>query len=76
MDIKKGLLLVLILGIILIILAALACIFGYQIRELWPTTANLYESGLPYIIGMIGVMFFAIGGLFFPLRLAKKNSSK
>jgi hypothetical protein len=74
MDAKKGFLLLLILGILLIIISALSCIFGYRIRELWPTTANLYESGTPYMIGMVGIIFFAVGMMFFPIRLAKKKS--
>jgi len=73
MEIIKGFLILLILGIVLIIISALSCIFGYLIRELWPTTANLYEIGIPYIIGIVGIIFFALGGMYYPLRLARKK---
>ena len=73
METKKGFLIVLIIGIILIIISAISCIFGYLIRELWPTTANMYEIGIPYIIGIVGVIFFALGGMYYPIRLAKKK---
>ena len=54
MDTKNGFL---IIGIILIIISAISCIFGYLIREIWPTTNNIYEIGIPYIIGAFGVIF-------------------
>lgn len=73
MNIKKGFLLFLFIGILLIIISALSCIFGYLIRESWPTTVTMYESGIPYIIGTVGVTFFAVGGMFFPIRLASKK---
>ena len=57
MDLKNGFL---IIGIILIIISAISCIFGYLIREIWPTTNNIYEMGIPYIIGAFGVIFFGI----------------
>ncbi|MFE3845392.1 hypothetical protein ACFL1L_00840 [Thermoplasmatota archaeon] len=57
MDTKNGFL---IIGIILIIISAISCIFGYRIRELWPTTNQIYEIGIPYIIGALGVIFFGI----------------
>jgi len=57
MDTKNGFL---IIGIILIIISAISCIFGYLIREIWPTTNNIYEMGIPYIIGALGVIFFGI----------------
>ena len=57
MDTKNGFL---IIGIILIIISAISCIFGYLIREIWPTTNNIYEIGIPYIIGAFGVIFFGI----------------
>ena len=53
MDTKKGFLIV---GIILIIISAISCIFGYRIREIWPTTIKIYEIGIPYIIGALGVI--------------------
>jgi len=57
MDTKKGFL---IIGIILIIISAISCIFGYRIREIWPTTNTIYEIGIPYIIGALGVIFLVI----------------
>ena len=54
----------LIIGIILIIISAIFCIFGYIIRELWPTTIELYEVGIPYIIGALGVIFFGLSQIF------------
>ncbi len=60
MNAKKGFVLTGITGIILIIISAISCIFGYRIRELWPTTTNLYEIGIPYIIGAFGVIFLVI----------------
>lgn len=71
MDTKKGLL---IIGILLDIISALLLIFGYRIRELWPTTTNMYESGIPSIIGMVGVTFFALAGMLFTISLAKKKN--
>ena len=74
MDIKKGFL---IIGIILIIISAISCIFGYRIRELWPTTIEIYEIGIPYIIGALGVIFlvifFGLHTVFFALSEKKKN---
>ena len=58
MDIKKGFL---IIGILLIIISAVSCIFGYLIREFWPATHEIYEIGIPYIIGTLGVIFFVFG---------------
>ena len=54
---KYGLL---IIGIILIIISAISCIFGYLIRELWSTTIEIYEIGIPYIIGALGVIFLGM----------------
>jgi len=51
----------LIIGIILIFISAISCIFGYLIRELWPTTIEIYEMGIPYIIGALGVIFLPFG---------------
>jgi hypothetical protein len=73
METKKGFLILSIIGIMLIIISATSCIFGYLIRELWPTTANMYEIGIPYIIGTIGVTFFALGGMYYPISIAKKK---
>ena len=70
MDTKKGLL---IIGILLNIISAIFLIFGYRIRELWPTTINMYESGIPSIIGIVGVTFFGLGGMFSTISLAKKK---
>jgi len=50
----------LIIGIVLIILDAISLIFGYRIRELWPTTKNIYENGLITLIGILGVTFLGI----------------
>ncbi|MBZ9572559.1 hypothetical protein KJA15_04480 [Patescibacteria group bacterium] len=62
MDTKKGFL---IIGIILIIISAISLIFGYLIRELWPTTNKIYEIGIPSIIGTLGVIFFGISSVIF-----------
>jgi hypothetical protein len=71
MDTKMGFL---IIGIILIIISAISCIFGYLIRELWPTTIKIYEIGIPYIIGALGVIFFAISQvIFFGSQIKKKT---
>ena len=70
MDTKKVLL---IIGVILIIISAISLIFGYRIRELWPTTTNMYELGIPSIIGIVGVTFFGLGGMFFTISLAQKK---
>ncbi|UCF12975.1 MAG: hypothetical protein JSW06_01635 [Thermoplasmatales archaeon] len=70
MDIKKGFL---IIGIILIIISAISCIFGYRIREIYPTTIEIYEIGIPYIIGALGVIFFGLHAVFFALSAKKKN---
>ena len=60
MDTKKGFLIIGIIGIILIIISAISCIFGYRIREIWPTTIKIYEIGIPYIIGALGVILGVI----------------
>ena len=65
MDIKKG---CLIIGIILIIISAISLIFGYRIRELWPTTNTIYEIGIPAIIGTLGVIFFGLSSIFHFLK--------
>ena len=72
MDTKKGFL---IIGIILIIISAISCIFGYLIRVLWPTTIKIYEIGIPYIIGALGVIFFgiAVSLIFFGKSQIKKK---
>ena len=70
MDKRKVLL---IIGILLIIISAIFLIFGFRIRELWPTTTNMYEIGIPSIIGIVGVTFFGLGGIFFTISLAKKK---
>jgi len=69
--IYKGLL---IIGILLNIISALFLIFGYRIRELWPTTTTMYEIGIPSIIGIVGVTFFVLGGMFYTISLAKKKT--
>jgi hypothetical protein len=71
MDTKKGFL---IIGIILIIISAISCIFGYLIRELWPTTIKIYEIGIPYIIGAFGVIFFVISQVIFLGSQIKKKT--
>ena len=50
----------LIIALLLIIISAIMCIFGYSIREIWPTTKGLYEMGIPYIVGALGVVFLAV----------------
>jgi len=70
MDTKKRFL---IIGIIFIIISAISLIFGYRIRELWPTTNNIYKIGIPSIVGDVGVIFFGLGGMFFTISLAKKK---
>ena len=64
----------LIIGIMLIIISAISLIFGYRIRELWPTTTAMYEIGIPAIIGIVGITFFALGGTLFTISLAKKKN--
>jgi len=70
MNPKKGLL---IIGILLSIISAILLIFGYRIRELWPTTTTMYAIGIPSIIGIVGVTFFGLGGMFFTISLSKKK---
>ena len=71
MDTKKGFL---IIGIILIVISAIYCIFGYRIRDIWPTTIKMYEIGIPYIIGYLGVIFFVISQvIFFGTQIKKKT---
>ena len=65
MDSKKKFLIFLIIGIILIIISAISLIFGYRIREIWPTANNIYEIGIPSIIGTLGVTFFGISSVIF-----------
>jgi len=66
----------LIIGIILIIISAISLIFGYRIRELWPTTNNIFEIGIPSIIGILGVTFFGLSttlrAVFLALSAKKK----
>lgn len=57
MDTKKG---YRIIGIILIIISAISLLFGNLIRELWPTTNKILESGVLAFIGALGVIFFAV----------------
>jgi putative Mn2+ efflux pump MntP len=71
MDTKKGFL---IIGIILIIISAISCIFGYRIREIWPTTNKIYEIGIPYIIGALGVIFLGISQIISQIK--KKNNQQ
>jgi len=33
----------------------------------------MYEIGIPSIIGIVGVTFFGLGGMFFTISLAKKK---
>jgi hypothetical protein len=70
MDTKKGFL---IIGILLNIISAILLIFGYRIRELWPTTTTMYEIGIPSIIGIVGLTFFGLGGMLVTISLAKKK---
>jgi hypothetical protein len=69
MDTKKGFL---IIALILIIISAIMCIFGYRIREIWPTTHGLYEMGIPYIIGALGVVFLGVSQV---IGQIKRNNS-
>ena len=71
MDTKKVLL---IIGIILIIISAISLIFGYRIRELWPTTIKMYDIGIPSIIGFLGVVFFGISMVFSSISQIKKKN--
>ena len=73
MDTKKGFL---IIGIILIIISAIFCIFGYRIREIWPTTIKIYEIGIPYMIGALGVIFFTLSTAFVALRITLSAKKK
>jgi len=70
MDKRKVLL---IIGILLIIISAIFLIFGFRIRELWPTTTNMYEIGIPAIIGTLGVIFFAISSTLTFIYYTKKK---
>jgi hypothetical protein len=54
MDTKKG---YRIIGIILIIISAISLLFGNLIRELWPTTGKIFESGIIIFIGVLGILF-------------------
>ncbi len=74
MDTKKGFLIFLIIGIILIIISAISLIFGYRIRELWPTTIKMYDIGIPAIIGDLGVVFFVISMGFLSISQIKKKN--
>ena len=74
MDTKKGFLIFLIIGIILIIISAISLIFGYRIRELWSTTIKMYDIGIPSIIGFLGVVFFGISFVFLSIRQIKKKN--
>ena len=74
MDTKKGFLIFLIIGIILIIISAISLIFGYRIRELWPTTIKMYDIGIPSIIGDFGVVFFGLSFVFFSISQIKKKN--
>ena len=56
--IQRGFLLT---GVILIVISAISCIFGFRIREIWPSTVDIYEIGIPYIIGFLGVIFLVLG---------------
>lgn len=71
MDTKK---VFIIIGILLDIISALLLIFGYRIREMWPITTTMYEIGIPTIIGIIGITFFALGGTLFIISFAKKKT--
>jgi hypothetical protein len=48
------------IGVLLIIISTISLIFGYRIRELWPTTVGLYETGGIMISGAVGVIFLGI----------------
>ena len=63
----------LIIGIILIIIDAISLIFGYRIRELWPTTEILYENGVIAFIGILGVTLFGLSASVFLSLSAKKK---
>ena len=71
MDIKKGFL---IIGIILVSISAISLIFGYRIRELWPTSIKMYDIGIPSIIGDLGVVFFGISMVFLSISQIKKKN--
>ncbi len=71
METKKVLL---IIGILLDIISALLLIFGYRIRELWPTTTTMYEIGIPTIIGIVGITFFGLAGTLFTIHFTKKKN--
>ena len=56
--IQRGFLLT---GVSLIVISAISCIFGHRIREIWPTTIDIYDIGIPHIIGTLGVIFLSFG---------------
>jgi len=66
----------LIIGIILIIIDVISLIFGYRIRELWPTTENIYENGLIALIGILGVTFISISSTLRIIFLALKRKEE
>ena len=47
-------------GILFIFISAISLIFGYRIRELWPSTIVLYDTGGIVILGAFGVIFLGI----------------
>jgi hypothetical protein len=71
MDTKKGLL---IIAIIFIIISAISCIFGHQFREIWPTTHDLYDMGIPYIVGALGVVFLGLSQVLVIIEIKRKNT--
>jgi hypothetical protein len=47
-------------GVLFIFISAISLIFGYRIRELWPSTIVLYDTGGIVILGAFGVIFLGI----------------
>ena len=70
---ERGNKIMMIIGILLIIISAISLIFGYIIRELWPTTNKIYEIGIPGIIGALGVIFIGAFGVIFVISQGKKK---
>ena len=66
------------IGVLFIIISAIFLIFGYRIRELWPSTVGLYDTGGIMIIGALGVIFLGISAtlhaLFFGFHSKKKTN--
>ncbi len=48
-------------GITLIIVSAISLLTGNLIGELWPVTANIFESSIIAFIGLLGIIALSTG---------------